>query len=75
MFVARKAVFLEKEFIFKKNSRSKVQLEEILYRIVWKWIQIHKKLCNPSPLDKSPEGPIEFVTSLRDMDFVGILWH
>ena len=29
MFVARKAFFLEKEFIFKKNSRSKVQLEEI----------------------------------------------
>ena len=29
MFIARKVVFLEKEFIFKKTSRSKVQLEEV----------------------------------------------
>ena len=29
MFVARKTVFLEKEFISKKNSGSKIQLEEI----------------------------------------------
>ena len=29
MFVARKAVFLEKEFIFRKESGRKVQLEEI----------------------------------------------
>ena len=29
MFVARKAVFLEKEFIFKKNSGSKVELQEV----------------------------------------------
>ena len=27
VFVARKAVFLKKEFIFKKNSRSKIQLD------------------------------------------------
>ena len=29
MFVARKAVFLEKEFIFKKNSGSKEELQEV----------------------------------------------
>ena len=29
VFIARKAVFLEKEFISKKNSGSKIQLEEI----------------------------------------------
>ena len=29
VFVARKAVFLEREFISKKNSGSKIQLEEI----------------------------------------------
>ena len=29
MFVARKAIFLEKEFILKKESGKKVQLEEI----------------------------------------------
>ena len=29
VFVARKVVFLEKEFIYKKNSGSKVHLEEI----------------------------------------------
>ena len=29
VFVARKAVFLEKEFISKKNSGSKVHLKEI----------------------------------------------
>ena len=29
MFVARKAVFPEKEFIFKKNGRSKVELQEV----------------------------------------------
>ena len=29
MFVAPKAIFLEKEFILKKESESKVQLEEI----------------------------------------------
>ena len=29
VFVARKAIFLEKEFILKKESGSKVQLEEI----------------------------------------------
>ena len=28
VFVARKAVFLEKEFIFKKNSGSNVELQE-----------------------------------------------
>ena len=29
VFVARKVVFLEKEFISKKNSGSKIQLEEV----------------------------------------------
>ena len=29
VFVAQKAVFLEKEFIFKKNNGTKVQLKEI----------------------------------------------
>ena len=29
MFVAHKAVFLEKEFVSKKNSGSKIQLEEV----------------------------------------------
>ena len=29
VFVARKAVFLEKEFVSKKNSGSKIQLEEV----------------------------------------------
>ena len=29
VFVARKAVFLEKEFIFKKNSGSNVELQEV----------------------------------------------
>ena len=29
VFVARKAVFLEKEFIFKKNNGSKVELQEV----------------------------------------------
>ena len=29
VFVAQKATFLEKEFVFKKNSGSKVHLEEI----------------------------------------------
>ena len=29
VFVARKTVFLEKEFIFKKNSGSRIQLEEV----------------------------------------------
>ena len=29
MFVTRKAVFLENEFIFKKSSGSKVELQEI----------------------------------------------
>ena len=29
VFVARKAVFIEKKFIFKKSSGSKVELEEV----------------------------------------------
>ena len=29
MFVARKAIFLEKEFIFKKNTGSKIHLEKV----------------------------------------------
>ena len=29
VFVARKAVFLEKEFVSKKNSGSRIQLEEV----------------------------------------------
>ena len=69
-----KAIFLEKEFILKKESGSKVQLEEIQepqnpIEDEWRLIAIHKELWNSNQLHENLEDLVRFVTSSRDMDF------
>ena len=72
MFVTRKAVFLEKEFIFKKNSGSKVELQEVQepQTPIQDSMEMDKdsqKVVESEPI--AQEGPVGFVTSPRDTDF------
>ena len=72
-FVARKAVFLKKEFIFKKNSKSEVQLEEVQESQTpindsAKIDTDSQEVGDPYPLHKNRESLVGFVTSLKDMD-------
>ena len=76
VFIARKAVLLEKEFIFKKNSGIKVELQEVQepQTPIQDSMEMDKDSQeavdkNPNPLHKNREGPVGFVTSPRDMDF------
>ena len=74
VFIAQKAVFLEKEFILKKESGSKIQFEEIQEpkNPIEDKMEVDsdsQKVVKSESIHKNLEDLVGFITSPRDMDF------